>query len=290
MKKDEKTRVHRPKKPASIGIYAGGSIFNIPTLMLNSILERCRYYGISPVVEIVTEPGRLPDSLARSAVQAGIVFDDSYRCSDFQSMTDIPLMFTNTNDSDLPGSVVYDEKNAMKIAVEHFLYTGKKHIGYIFCTGDHYSIRERKKGLQEAAEENSLPDPVLFELDKSIWPGQSNRQIMELMKMFIKEHRKVNGFILFPDLLAPLLYKVIKQKNRKIPEDYGVIGFNNSELTTVIDPQLTCLWTGHSALGHMLVDRAFRIIQKGSIAVPEPYVVPYELIRRGSTLKKDSHF
>ncbi len=278
----EKTKAIGLPRSKCIGVYAGGSIFRINTLTLNAILERLRYYGYYPVVELIQEKGQVPASLESDSVSAAIVFDDSDRFAVLLKDTHIPLILVNTNIRNMPGCITFDEKGSIRLAVEHFVNAGRKKIGYIYGEGEHYSVESRITALLKTCRMMELEEPALLGLDPGLRPGISNHQIIEIMKEFSEKHRTLDAVIIGPDEFTPFWYSVVRNAGGKVPDDMAVIGYNNSGVAMVIEPQVTSLWPNYYNVGHISVDHLHRRV-RGKEKSSEPYVIPYEIIRRRST-------
>ncbi len=91
---------------------------------------------------------------------------------------------------------------------------------------------------------------------------------------------KFNGVIAADDNLAIAAVKYAKKKKLKIPEDFAVIGYNNSILTCC-EPELTSIDNKLDTLCRQLITSLMEVLAGNSI--PKKALFSGELVKRGTT-------
>lgn len=148
----------------------------------------------------------------------------------------IPLVFFDrTNDKlGLPSVVIDDFKGAF-LATEHLIQQGYKRIAHITAP-QHIKIwNTRLKGYKKALSTYKIPfDPsLIFVGNISIESGK------EAVKYFFDKPNPPDAIFAVEDFTALGVIKELKDRNIKIPEEVGVIGFANELFAEHISPALS---------------------------------------------------
>ncbi|MCD6318954.1 LacI family DNA-binding transcriptional regulator [Candidatus Aerophobetes bacterium] len=120
-------------------------------------------------------------------------------------------------------------------SVEYLIGLGHRRIGFITGPPNQQSSIERIKGFQEALRKNRI------DYDKSlIFPGDFHKKSgREGMKYLLSLPSPPSAVFVANDNMALAAIKVIKEKGLKIPEDISIVGFDDIEAASQIDPPLT---------------------------------------------------
>ncbi len=282
MNRKSTTEIRKRYKGTYIGIYSGVSFFTVNHTVMSGILTRCEELGVIPVVEVVSDETRTPLSVATGQVHAAIVFGHRMADMGIHLSYEIPILYVNTNLRNAPGSITFDEPHGIELGIRHLIDRGRKHLAYIYCEREHYSAEARLRAVVDTCERYHLPNPAVLKLDKELELGFSNRQMLQLIETFLKRDKKIDGVILSPDRIAPLLYTSLQSLKRKIPKDVSVIGFNNSDFTRLVSPTLSVLWPQYEQLGKQTVNLVFDALNGGT-GMDAPIILQYELIERESS-------
>ena len=101
------------------------------------------------------------------------------------------------------------------------------------------------------------------------------------MKKLLSENPDINAVICSEDLTAVGVIKYLTEINRKIPDDFSVIGFNNSIYAECSSPSLTSIDSNMTTIGKIAVDTIIKAISKEESE--SKIILKSELIKRGST-------
>ena len=136
------------------------------------------------------------------------------------------------------------------LAAEHLVETGRQRIGMIAGPQDMAAGRDRLRGWTETLEKYELPTDAVVTSDFTAdTAGEAARQLFA-------EHPDVDAVLAGSDLMAVGIMNVLRERDRDIPEDVAIVGFDNLGVST--SPSLTTLTNPVVAMarsaGHMLLD------------------------------------
>lgn len=177
-------------------------------------------------------------------------------------------------------SVVMDNIGGAYEGVTYLIEAGYRKIGFLGGLVDHPSIQDRFKGYKLSLEEAGLKyneDLVQRdELEVSVECGCS--AMNKLLNRIIPE-----AIFCANDAMAIGAMRAIKEKGLKIPEDMGVIGFDDVEWTEYSDPPLTTVRVFKEQMGQIAVKKLIDIINGKDNALKS--IVGTELVIRESCRK-----
>ncbi|WP_029688180.1 LacI family DNA-binding transcriptional regulator [Thermoanaerobacter sp. A7A] len=146
----------------------------------------------------------------------------------------IVIMDRRVDSEDIYG-VFLDNYEGGYIATKHLIDLGHKKIGCI--TGPLYisNAIERLEGYKRALVDNEIEvdNRLIFEGDYKI-----NSGIIGAEKLL--EH-EVTAIFASNDLMAYGAYKAIRSYGYQIPDDISIVGFDDIQLSQILEPQLTTI-------------------------------------------------
>jgi LacI family transcriptional regulator len=150
----------------------------------------------------------------------------------------IPLVFFDRANDDLgiPSVVIDDFKGAF-LATEHLIKQGYNRIAHI-GGATHTSIwNARLKGYTAALAANNIPfeESLIYVGNISIESGKA------AVKYFFENPNPPNAIFAVEDFTALGAVKELKDRNIKIPEEVGIIGFANELFGQHITPALSTI-------------------------------------------------
>ncbi|MGI6706557.1 MAG: LacI family DNA-binding transcriptional regulator [Clostridia bacterium] len=152
------------------------------------------------------------------------------------SQFDIPIAVIDSNVGDAPVHQVFtDNVLGARIAVNHLLEQGYRRIAHIRGEWRASTARNRHQGYMEALQEWDIPyDPILVQ------PGDYQIQSgYEAMLRLLALASPPDAVFAANDLMALGAIHAILEHQLRIPEDIGVVGFDDLPLTKVLRPSLT---------------------------------------------------
>lgn len=151
----------------------------------------------------------------------------------------IPIVFVNGYmDSKNISLVSNDQKNGAKLAMNYLIKNNHKNI--LFIRGkDSYSYDIKEKVYKEIMNSASS-----FKKENIINIGQGNgiETVNNTMKECIKvlnKNKDISAVFACNDLMGIGIINACKKLNIKIPEELSIIGFDNIQLSEMVEPKLT---------------------------------------------------
>lgn len=175
-----------------------------------------------------------------------------------------------------------DNLSGAKMAVEHFAGQGFKQIAFITLASDQTQMTERLKGYHEAIATVAL-QPYVLEIKFTSKPEKVVLQISN----FLARNKNIDAILFATNYLALQGFEAINRQNLKIPDDVGVIGFDDHAFFKVFNPPITAVAQPMKNLSENLIDVLFKRMSEGEyVGGSFQKVLCPELIIRKSSLKK----
>ena len=92
------------------------------------------------------------------------------------------------------------------------------------------------------------------------------------------------GVFCFHDLLAARVYKVCGKEGLRIPEDVGVVGFDDLSIATSLDPTLSTVQYRIATMADMAVSQLLARIKSPTSPYDNYYIEPNLIIRKSAAL------
>ena len=196
----------------------------------------------------------------------------------------IPVLFMNGY---YPGlemfpHVVMDDYGGGKIAAKTTLERGYRRPAGLFKTDD-LQGRERLAGFLDEMNRQgmSVPEtrllPFSTEERNDLYDSAAGRKFMEMLL-----RKEADCLICYNDIFAAQWMAQLQEKGLRIPEDLGVIGFDNASFSGMLRPPLTTLGHPKDAFGATAARKILRMIDG---AREKSVSMPWNLIERESLPK-----
>ncbi|WP_124067949.1 LacI family DNA-binding transcriptional regulator [Clostridium sp. E02] len=194
-----------------------------------------------------------------------------------EAAKEIPLMLVNGY---LEGKQIYstvcDDHAAVYHAARQLYQSGSKSILYLY-SGNSFSSLSKRSGYQDATLDSNIPlreeRMVLCQKD----PDAALLQLKELSESGIF----FDSVLAAEDILAVGAVKYANQAGFKIPENFSIIGYNNSILSRCTSPEITTVDNKVEALCTTTVNTLMKVLEGGN--VPAKTTITPELVKRGTT-------
>ncbi len=192
----------------------------------------------------------------------------------------IPVMLLNAT-LDIPNvySVVSDDFTSMYKATLQMIASGIDDILY-FYSSNSYSGRRKLAGYLAAMEEKGCGTDPLTQF------YQGSHEDIHAMTDYLKQLRKkgltFHGVIASDDVLALAAVKYAQEMKYRIPDEFSVLGYNNSMLTVCCEPELTSIDNKLETLCQHLITTLLGVLDGKEM--PKKTVFSGEIMKRGTTL------
>ncbi len=168
-----------------------------------------------------------------------------------------------------------DNQLGEKIATEYAMNRFYKQIIFIGI-----DIKEPFEYSREAGYINTLQKNQIIPQIYRV-PNHSH-SAQDLIHEHFSEFKKDTCFICASDRIAIGVERQLLIENGKVPEDFGVIGYDGVFLDQVANPKLTTIKQPIMEMGEMLANMLLKKIEQSGSPQGEVMIKP-TLIRRGST-------
>jgi LacI family transcriptional regulator len=195
----------------------------------------------------------------------------------------VPVLFiTMEARPDLP-IVAIDNYAGGRMATEHLLGQGYRHIGHISGPLDWWESRERQAGWQDALLAAGVPQADLHS-EEGTWSSSSGERALVRL---LASHAEMDAVFVSNDQMALGVLQVACRQGIRVPQDLAVVGFDGLPETAHYWPPLTTVYQDQQRLGQIAVEELIRRIEagrKGATVEPKAILLQGELIVRESSV------
>ena len=146
----------------------------------------------------------------------------------------IHMVFLGQRASGIPAdSVSVDNEIALQKCVRYLKRTGRKKIAFLAGSDERAAAQERRDGFLKAMNEVGLP-PVA-----AVCEGLFARANGEALAERLLAAHKIDALVCGNDLMAVGALRAARNFGLNVPNDLGIIGFDDIELASLVEPSLT---------------------------------------------------
>ena len=196
--------------------------------------------------------------------------------SGFQSQN-VAVVLVNNRMAGLP-CVVADEAAGVRQAIDHLMSCGHRHIAMLVGRFNPYIVRERYGAFLEAMAERGLPVGAgdVRMCDANV--DSATAAALELLQGASRPTAIFGG----NDVVAAGVIKAAHRMGLRLPEDLAVLGFDDSSVCPMLEPELTSVHIDCRRMGELAAARLTALLD-GEEDIPLLTVVPTELrVRRSA--------
>lgn len=190
-----------------------------------------------------------------------------------------PLVLLVRSGEDKFDSVVTNNFEASYKAVRYLIQRGHKKIAIINGDINLSLYRERYEGYKKALLDSGLEIPS----EMSFCCSFENKECYIKTTDLLKSNIIPDAIFATNDLRAIEAIRAIKDLGLKVPEDISVLGFDNIQISSFIDPTLTTVSQPFYKMGEVAVKKLIKIISYKRNRKPKKDVIKSELVIRNST-------
>ncbi|UCI21834.1 LacI family transcriptional regulator [Mesorhizobium sp. B2-1-8] len=157
----------------------------------------------------------------------------------------VPVIYAFTQPDPDAVAFVSDDAGGARLAIEHFCRLGRKRIAHVTGPASFAVVHERAQAYRAALTENGLPaiEPLLGAWSEA-WGHEA------VAKLFDTNGEKPDAVFCGNDQIARGVIDALRERGLGVPNDVGVIGFDNWEIVAeATRPPLTSIDMNLAALG-----------------------------------------
>lgn len=157
----------------------------------------------------------------------------------------IPVIYAFTEPDPNSIAFVSDDEGGARLAVEHFVALGRSRIVHVAGPETFAVVHQRADAYRAVLAENGLTPPrVLMGPWSESWGHQA------VAELFDTPGEKPDAVFCGNDQIARGVVDALRERGLRVPEDVGVIGFDNWEIVAAATrPPLTTVDMNLTALG-----------------------------------------
>jgi DNA-binding LacI/PurR family transcriptional regulator len=171
----------------------------------------------------------------------------------------IPIVYLAMEPKQNFSAVSVDNYMGGRMATSHILEQGYRHIGHIAGPLDWWEARQRMAAWKDTLSEHGFETREEHWAEGN-WSSESGFQAVE--KLF-EQYPDMDSIFVANDQMALAVMQVVCQKRLKIPEDLGVVGFDNIPESSFFCPPLTTVQQDQYAVGKVAVEETIKMIESG---------------------------
>lgn len=198
---------------------------------------------------------------------------------------EIPLVYLTMEVRDNLSIVSVDNYLGGRMAMAHLLEQGYRKIGHISGPLDWWESRQRMAAWKDAVAEAGL-DLKDDHCVEGNWSSASGALAIE--KLF-DQYPAMDSIFVANDQMALGAMQFIAEKRLRIPEDVGIVGFDNIAESAFFSPALTTIQQDQYHVAKIAVAELTKIIESGwqglDPVTPQSIILPPALVVRQSSLR-----
>jgi DNA-binding LacI/PurR family transcriptional regulator len=197
----------------------------------------------------------------------------------------VPIVHLAMEPKENISTVGIDNYLGARAAMSHLLEQGYRHIGHVSGPLDWWEARERMRAWKDTLKESDLAAQDEHWAEGN-WSSASGAQAAE--KLF-EHYQGVDSIFVGNDQMALGVIRVAYQKGLRIPQDLGIVGFDNIPESAYFYPALTTVQQDQYAVGKLAVEQIIKMIettrQGEEPTAPKAIMVAPVLVVRQSSLR-----
>ena len=184
--------------------------------------------------------------------------------------------------------VIVDGAEGTYQAVRHLLEQGFENIAFVTSESRQTQMEARLQGYSKALDEEGKTKNIKRFVVNF---GEDHERLVSEIYKFMKNDRKYDAVIFANNILSIYGLEAIARLGLRIPEDLGVISFDDHDLFRLHSPTITAIAQPIESLAENSIEVLLKKLEQTSEveALVDTIVLPTSLIIRGSSIRKTGH-
>ncbi len=198
----------------------------------------------------------------------------------YRSATMPCVMLAHSLSSGKISSVQINSFSISQKVAQHLLDEGYRHFLYIGNNNRSLENDQRFAGFQMILNRQgfSLDDSHILQITVD------SKADSVLIRQRLEQQDEPIGVYCYHDLIAAQLYRICNQIGKRIPEDVGVVGFDDLSVATLMTPALTTVQYRIETMADMAMKLLLSCMEEPNPPYDNYYIEPNLVIRKSSTL------
>jgi DNA-binding LacI/PurR family transcriptional regulator len=219
----------------------------------------------------------------------GLIVSVSSETNDFSTFKELhqrgmPIVFFDRIVNEInTHKVIVDNYKGAYDATATLIREGYKNIAAITNNEILSITRERLAGYRAALADHDMEEKKSF-VKYCAHGGLIIDEVQVAMEELLELKTRPDALLALSDKLTTGCLRVLKAKKINVPEDIGLMGFSNSDITELIDPPLSIIKQPAIQMGEIAIELLLQLIEsKRPVTNFETKVLAPELILRDSS-------
>jgi LacI family transcriptional regulator len=199
---------------------------------------------------------------------------------------DVPLVYITMESREGLSIVSIDNYLGGRMAMSHLLEQGYRKVAHISGPLDWWEARQRMAAWKDARVEAGLPHSDDHCVEGN-WSSASGALAIEKLHY---QYPDLDAVFVANDQMALGALQFFAEKEIRVPEDVGVVGFDNIAESAFFSPALTTVQQDQHNVAKVAVAEVIKIIEEGwqgsDPVAPTSIILPPSLIVRQSSLRQ----
>mgnify|MGYP006292973675 CR=1 FL=1 len=248
---------------------------------LPAILHWGREYGYTMVVTEVEDPASTEAvrTVLKEAAEMvdGLLMIMPYPHLDYETLKDLcqdrPFVVACTELGARVPSVVFDQWQGARLAIDHLIELGHRQIAEISGPLQNFDARTRHQVWATLLKRRGLKPGPSVEGDFEICSGYRGvKRLLEMPQSF-------TAIVAGNDLMALGAMRGLREAGLSVPEDVSIIGFDDIDEAAYWDPPLTTVRQDFNVLGRESVEYLVSLIENPEMSVHQRVFHPELVVR-----------
>ena len=195
----------------------------------------------------------------------------------FRSQNIPVVLLNNVFDMEDLICITLDHYGGTVKAIEHLLEQGKRDIAIISGHFSPYVYNERFRGYTDTLKNHGIPINEAF--IKTVEPTMA--EAMHTAQQLLSLKHRPDAIFATNDIIAIGAVKIALRAHMNIPKDIAIVGFDDSNFSEIIEPELTTVRIDKEEMGKLAAGKLIDILEKNSTG-KQVHVCGTQLIIRGT--------
>jgi LacI family transcriptional regulator len=214
----------------------------------------------------------------------GVVFIPAMGCLgrlDILQTAGIPSVAIDRVPDDYGGpAVMLDNLKAGRLAGEHLLSLGHKHLAHIGGPMEIRLARERLGGFKQTLEAHGLDGDACTVVEETTFTCQSGYVAMQQL---LRHRPHPTAVFAANDLMAIGAMRAVDEVGLRIPQDISIVGVDDIEVAAFQTPPLTTIQQPFTQLATLGVQLLLDILAGKELVQPQIVIEPTLIVRQSTT-------
>ena len=183
--------------------------------------------------------------------------------------------------------VLPDNRLAGRLAAEHLISQGHRHLAFVKPKGRTISRRQKVEGFNAAIQEAGdgyFGEVIEADVGSRFGDNELSKVGFEAAQQIAAMKKRPTGIVAVNDLTAIGLMAGLRHCGLRVPEDISIVGMDNISVAEYVWPPLTTIATPVKQVAEAMVERAIAKIQDPGLPAAE-FSFPPSLVERQSVAR-----